>query len=191
VVGAPAATPLASASGRSSSTVASGKRATSRPATSTTSRASTHHRRRRTYLALQATVSGLLDEGVRAQVGAALARAEADHTARVALAWRELAGLLGYRLRPELATCFETFATLLTATMRGLVVMAQADPDVAERRTVARPPGALAAEEWSLAALGIAAVAAAFLEPDPDAVWDGTRLAAIHRALDAWHPPEA
>ncbi len=142
----------------------------------------------RTYLALQATVPALLDPDVRAQVGAALARADAEHAARVAQAWRQLATLFGYRLRPELATTYEHFATLLTTTLRGLVVAAQVDPDVAGRRTAACPPGAVAVEEWTLGALGVAALATGFLEADPDAVWDGGRLAEIHRVLDAWHP---
>ena len=48
---------------------------------------------------------------------------------------QQLAGLLGYRLRPELGATFETLAKLLDATMRGLVIMALA------YARAGRPPG--------------------------------------------------
>ena len=142
----------------------------------------------RTYLALHATFSGLADGTLRDQVGAALAQAEAGRTRQVARAWRQIADLFGYRLRPELATGFDTLATLLSATVRGLVITALSTPDVATQRVRARPFGAADAQPWSLAAIGIAGTAMAFLEPDPDAAWDGDRLAGIHRALDEWSP---
>ena len=85
----------------------------------------------RTYLALHATFLSLADGQLRDQIGEALARSERDHRARVAHAWELLAGLFGYRLRPELGATFETLATLLDATMRGLVIQALAEPDPA------------------------------------------------------------
>jgi AcrR family transcriptional regulator len=140
----------------------------------------------RTYLALHATFSSLADGEVREQVQTALAQAEAVHTARVAQAWGQLAGLFGYRLRPELATTFDTLATLVGATMRGLVITALSNPDIASHATLASPFGAASKDEWSLAAFGIASIAMALLEPDPTAQWDEQRLAEIHRVLDAW-----
>lgn len=101
--------------------------------------------------------------------------------------WR----LSGSRLRPELAADYETLATLLSATMRGLVVTAQSSPSDTTYRTVASPFGAAESGEWSLPALGLASVAMAFLEPDPDVEWDDERLAQIHRILDAWQPPDS
>jgi len=140
----------------------------------------------RTYLALHATFSSLTDSELRDQIQAALAQAEATRTAQVAHAWQQLAGLFGYRLRPELATSFETLATLLTATMRGLVITALSTPGIATHLTVASPFGAAGKDQWSLPAIGIASIATAFLEPDPTTRWDDQRLAEIHRALDAW-----
>jgi AcrR family transcriptional regulator len=140
----------------------------------------------RTYLALHATFSSLADGEVREQVQTALTQAEAAHTARVAQAWGQLAGLFGYRLRPELATTFDTLATLVGATMRGLVITALSNPDVVSHATLASPFGAASKDEWSLASVGIASIAMAFLEPDPTAQWDEQRLAEIHRVLDAW-----
>ncbi len=144
----------------------------------------------RTYLALHATFSSLVDGELRDQVQTALAEAEATRTAQVAQAWRQLAGLFGYRLRPELATNFETLATLLSATMRGLVITALASPDIATHLTVASPFGAAGKDQWSLAAIGIASIAMAFLEPDPTTRWGDQRLAEIHRVLDAWVAPD-
>ena len=140
----------------------------------------------RTYLALHATFPSLTDSALRDQVRTALAQAEADRTARVARAWQELAVLFGYRLRPDLSATFETLATQLSATVHGLVLTALSTPDIATRTTLARPFGAVGEGEWSPAAIGIAAIATAFLEPDPDTPWNEQRLAQIHRALDGW-----
>lgn len=144
----------------------------------------------RTYLALHATFSGLSDGELRGQVQAALAHAEAGRVALVARAWHQIAELFGYRLRPELATSFETLATLLSATMHGLVITALSTPGVATHLTVASPFDAAGKEPWSLPAIGMASIAMAFLEPDPTAEWDDRRLAEIHRALDAWVAPD-
>jgi AcrR family transcriptional regulator len=137
----------------------------------------------RTYLALNATFLSLADGELRDQVQAILARSEHAHMARVAKAWEYLAGLFGYRLRPGTGATFGTLATLLGATMRGLVMMALSAPEVAAGRTGASPFGAVTTGEWSLPALGIAGLASAFLEPDPAAVWDGARIASTRRAL--------
>ena len=104
---------------------------------------------------------------MRDQVQEALAQSERAHTARVAQAWEHLAALFGYRLRPELGATFETLATLLDATMRGLVVMALSTPEVAEDRWPARPFGAKSQAEWSLPAMGIASLGSAFPSPIP------------------------
>jgi AcrR family transcriptional regulator len=118
----------------------------------------------RTYIALHATFMSLADGGLRDQVQAALAESEQRRIGRIATAWKQLAGLFGYRLRPELGATFETVATLIDATMRGLVIMALSIPDIAAHRTLASPLGAAGKDEWSLPATGLAS---AFLEPDP------------------------
>jgi len=137
----------------------------------------------RTYVALHATFMGLADGQLRDQVQAALAESERGHVARVARAWDLLAGLFGYRLRPETGATFETIATLLDATMRGLVIMALSRPGIAEHRTRASPFGAAAADDWSLPALGLTSIASAFLEPDPDFEWDSGRLVGLRQVL--------
>src|SRR5215470_4275668 len=137
----------------------------------------------RTYLALHATFLSLADGQLRDQIGEALARSERDHRARVGRAWEHLAGLFGYRLRPELGATFETVAALLDAAMRGLVLQALSEPELACRRAKGRPFGAAAEDEWSLAALGAASIALTFLEPDPAIEWDDARLARVRQSL--------
>jgi AcrR family transcriptional regulator len=139
----------------------------------------------RTYLALHATFLSIADGELRRQVQAALARSEQEHTSRVARAWQQLTAVLGYRLRPGSGATFETIATLLSATMRGLVLMALSVPDIGTRRALASPFGAPGSEEWSLPALGLGAVASALLEPDPAVEWDEERRATARRALAA------
>ncbi|MGO8876009.1 MAG: TetR/AcrR family transcriptional regulator [Acidimicrobiales bacterium] len=140
----------------------------------------------RTYLALHATFMSLADGALRDQVQAALAQSEHDRTARVARAWEGLTTLFGYRLKPELGVTFETMATLLSATMRGLVIMALSTPGLAADRIQARPFGATGTGEWSLAAMGLTGIASAFLEPDPAVRWDEARRADVGEALSRW-----
>ena len=142
----------------------------------------------RTYLALHATLLSLIDGGLRSQVQAALAQAEQDHLARVARAWQLMTGLLGFRLRAESGVTFETLAALVNAAMRGLVITALTVPGIATQRTTARPFDAPEAREWSLPALGLGAIATAFLEPDPEFTWDSKRAVAIREALTSPDP---
>jgi len=145
----------------------------------------------RTYVALHATFMSLVDGGLRDQVQAALAESEQRRIGRIATAWNQLAGLFGYRLRPDAGATFETVATLIDATMRGLVIMALSVPDLAAQRALASPFGAASKDEWSLPAMGLAGLASAFLEPDPAIQWDDERLAAVRQALTALTPPDA
>ena len=142
----------------------------------------------RTYVALHATFMSLADDELRRQVQAALAESEREHLGRVASAWEQLAGLLGYRLRPELGASFGHLAALLDATMRGLVIMAQSMPELGQERIAARTPAGGVTADWSLPALGLASVASAFLEPDPDIEWDQNRIASVKQALAAIAP---
>jgi AcrR family transcriptional regulator len=141
-----------------------------------------------TYLALRATFLSLADGGLRDQVQAALARAERDHLAGVARAWELMAGLLGFRLRAESGVTFETLATLVNATMLGLVMTALTVPDITGRRAAAQPFETADASEWSLPGLGLGAIATAFLESDPDFTWDAERATAIRAALRSRKP---
>jgi AcrR family transcriptional regulator len=145
----------------------------------------------RTYLALHATFMSLADGELRDQVRAAVAQSEQARLVRTVQGWQLLAGLFGYRLRPELGATLETVVTVTDATLNGLVIMALATPGIATHRTIVAPFGATAQEEWSLPALGVAAIAAAFLEPDPAIEWDDQRLAQVRQALTGLTAPEA
>jgi AcrR family transcriptional regulator len=140
----------------------------------------------RTYLALHATFMSLADGELRDEVQAILAQSERDHMARVAQAWTQLAVLFGYRLRP--GATFGALATLLSATMRGLVIMALSMPELAGEHAVPNPFGT--DDDWSLAAVGLASTATAFLEPDPSVEWDDERLAAVRAAIDSLSHPD-
>lgn len=145
----------------------------------------------RTYISLHATFMSLTDGELRDHVQVALARSEQERTARIAKAWEQLAGIFGYRLRPELGASFETLATLLTATLHGLVIMSLATPELAAYRAQASPSGAAGPDEWSLAAMGVAGIATAFLEPDLEIEWNEERLAGVRQALSSWAQPKA
>jgi hypothetical protein len=106
-----------------------------------------------------------------------------SHRSRVAKAWGFLAELFGYRLRPELGASFEMLAALLDAAMRGLVIQALSEPELPARRAKASPFGAVGEDEWSLAAMGAASIASAFLEPDPAIEWGHERLARLRQGL--------
>jgi AcrR family transcriptional regulator len=145
----------------------------------------------RTYIAMHATFMSLADGALRDQIQGALAQSEQAHNARIAQAWQQLTALFGYRLRPGSGITFEDLATLISATMRGLIVMALSSPDVAGRRIEASPFGVQAEGEWSLPALGLAGLASAFLEPDPAVNWDTGRITAVRQGLAALSVPEA
>ena len=138
----------------------------------------------RTYLALHATFVGLPDGRLRDNVQAALSASERRLIEGVSMAYERLTGLLGLRLRPNVGITFEAFAALANAFVRGLVLSAPTNPDLAHRRTVADPFGAPEPAEWSDPALGMAALAMAFLEPDPDVTWDDQCTDELRQALE-------
>lgn len=141
----------------------------------------------RTYIALHASFLSLADGELRDDVHTALAASEQKLVARISSAYEQLAGLLGYRLRPGLTDNFETMATLLSATMQGLVIRTFASTETATRRIQADPFG-VGPAEWSQPALGIVSIAVAFLEPDPTTTWDNEHLATIRQALSQGGP---
>ena len=139
----------------------------------------------RTYLALHATFMSVADARLRSDLQAALAASERSFTSRIAGAWEQLAGLFGYRLRPELHATFGMLASLVSATLRGLVIMALSSPEIGSQRLQAQPFGAVEGAEWSLPAITTAALAFAFFEPDPMVEWSPHRVAEVRRALGA------
>lgn len=144
----------------------------------------------RTYIALHAAFMSLADGELRNQIQQALALSEEARNSQIASVWQVLAGLFGYRLRSELGTTtFEALARLLTSTLRGLVILSLSRPDLADHRSQAKPFGATTSDDWSLAAIGFASIASAFLEPDPSIEWNQQRLASIQDVLNKLLPP--
>jgi hypothetical protein len=137
----------------------------------------------RTYLALNSACESITDDDIRGEVGAVLAQSEQAHIRAVAKALELLTGLLGYRLRPESAASFETLATLMSAAMRGLITMATSDPSLATQRLHAAPFWPVEKAEWSLAAMAVASVITALLEPDPEIDWGAERAMGLRELV--------
>ena len=137
----------------------------------------------KTYLALNAACASSPDDDHRAQVRAALAESEQAHIRASAKVLELLAGLVGYRLRPETAASFDTVAILMTAAVRGVTTMATSDPDLATTRLEAAPFRSTERAEWSLPAMALAAIVSALLEPDPEIEWNAERATALREVV--------
>lgn len=139
----------------------------------------------RTYIGLHATFLSVADDALREDLRRNLAATEQDFVRRIAASWKRLSQLLGYRLRPEYGLTFEFVAAIASADLRGHVLMALANPELATRTIRARPEGAAEVEDWSPSALAIASIAVACFEPDPAITWDAARVAAVRREFEA------
>lgn len=136
-----------------------------------------------TYLALNAACLSITDEETRGEVRSALAQSEHAHIRAVAKVLEVLAGLVGYRLRPETAASFDTLATLNTAALHGLITMAISDPALATQRLQAAPCWPNDKGEWSLPGMALASNVSALLEPDPEIDWRAERAAALREVV--------
>jgi AcrR family transcriptional regulator len=139
----------------------------------------------RTYLALQASFLSLPDGALRDDIRAALARSEQRFIDRVAQGWESVASLLGYRPNQAAGGSFQLIATLASAVMRGLALMALSNEELLTRTVHGNPTGASYSADWSPIGAAAASIAATFLEPDPDVVWDDERLANLRNLLGA------
>ena len=136
-----------------------------------------------TYLALNAACLSITDDETRSEVRFALAQSEQAHIRAVAKVLEVLAGLVGYRLRPETAASFETLATLNTAALHGLITMAISDPTLATQCLQAAPFWPNDGAEWSLPAMALASNVSALLEPDPETDWRAERATALREVV--------
>jgi hypothetical protein len=139
----------------------------------------------RTYLALSSACESITDDDTRGEVRAVLAQSEQAHVRAVAKALELLTSLLGYRLRPESGASFETLATLMSASMRGLITMATSDLSLAAQRVHAAPFWPVERAEWSLPAMAVASVITALLEPDPEIDWGAERATALRELVSS------
>ncbi|HEY7484869.1 MAG TPA: TetR/AcrR family transcriptional regulator [Streptosporangiaceae bacterium] len=136
----------------------------------------------RTYIALHATVLGLPHGELREQVQASLTESERELNTGLAGFFEQIGTLVGCRLRPGMGS-FEDVARLTTAAIRGMVVMAPANPALSTHTVHANPFGAPAAADWSQPALALASIVTAYLEPDPTVEFDQARIATTREAL--------
>ncbi len=141
----------------------------------------------RTYLALQATFRSLPDGELRSEVQRSLAESERSMVAGVATAYAQVARLIG--LRPQAGVTFETAARLAIATLRGLILMQPANPEISTVRFQANPFGAPEPAEWSEPALAIASVVLSLVEADPDIEWTDEYEHSVTTALQAGRWP--
>jgi AcrR family transcriptional regulator len=137
----------------------------------------------RTYLAVNVACASITDDDTRDEIRYALAQSEEEHIRAVAKAVEMLAGLVGYRLRPEAAASFETIATLNTAALHGLITMAISDPGLATQRLRAAPLWTAKSAEWSLPGLALASIISVLLEPDPEIDWEAERTTALRELV--------
>ncbi|NNG35265.1 TetR/AcrR family transcriptional regulator [Nakamurella sp. DB0629] len=170
----------------------------------------------RTYFAIHATYFSLPDAELRERVGAALVLAEDAFNADLADSYRSIADMLGLRVKPATGLDFPAIAVLAMGLIRGLVLMAPGNPQIAARRFPApaadaepRPAadaGPRAADVpvadagdgdahsgWSLPAVGLAALTVDQLEADPAVRWDAARTDRLRNALtkSSWAPGPA
>jgi AcrR family transcriptional regulator len=136
----------------------------------------------RTYLALHATFLSLEEGPLREDVKAILQESEAGFVERISGSYRELAELLGYRIKPATGVTFEQLAAMASAALRGMALMEPTIPMIEEAKVQGSPFGGEEAE-WSLPGLTAGAVILQFLEPDPDVEWDEERIERVKRAL--------
>jgi hypothetical protein len=88
-------------------------------------------------------------------------------------------------LRPESGASFETLATLMSASMRGLIIMATSDLSLASQRLHAAPFWPVETAEWSLPALAVASTITALLEPDPEIDWGAESASALRELVSS------
>jgi AcrR family transcriptional regulator len=137
----------------------------------------------RTYLALNALCVSVGDDDMPAQVRAALAESEQAHILASAKVLEMLAGLVGYRLRPEKAASFDTAAILMSAAVRGVTMMATSDPALAAQRLQSAPFWSPDRAGWSLPAMALGSIVFALLEPDPEIEWGAERAMALREVV--------
>lgn len=131
----------------------------------------------RTYLALTATVMTLPDGELRDRVRQAMAESERQYRDRIGRNYRVIAELLGFRLVDPENIPMGTVAELVIALTRGLVLRDQAlaPPEQAE--------ASADQAQWSLPALGYAAILTRCFEIDPTVVWDAERVQSVRARL--------
>lgn len=140
------------------------------------------------YVTIAATMTTLPDDGeLRRDLQRSLYESESSFFDRMAGVYTTLWGLVGYRVRPDLAELdMRTIGQIGAAIVEGVGLNSIADPQMRARRFRIDPYHTGEQAEWSLPALGFTSLLLSLLEPDPAAPgpWDGAQLAARRRTLE-------
>lgn len=141
----------------------------------------------RTYIALNATFAGLPDGDLRRGVGEALTATERRFTAERAAVNAGVVPFMGYRLVEPLSGTdgYEMMAYAVGSAYTGLIVRALSDPRLLTDKRPMQPFGASRTGQWSVADYVGVSTFLAFVEPDPDVVWNDERIAEIVAAAEA------
>ncbi len=145
----------------------------------------------RTFTSLLASYRGIIDEGVRAAVAAALSAAERRSIETRARAYAQFTALLGYRLVPPLAgpDGFELMSRAAGATMTGLLTKLDLDDldDLdGQAPRAGRAFGSTESAEWTPAIYMIAATVLSYIEPDPGIEWTSARVDDLLAAITSY-----
>ncbi len=135
----------------------------------------------RDHLALRATWASLPAGQLRDTVGGELRAAEERFERQRARVYARLPAVIGYRLRPWLDPegGFRLMSDTVGALMVGLVIRSGLAP--ARDTFRLRAFGATIEAEWTAESYGLVSGLLAYLEPDPDIVWDQARVDAALR----------
>lgn len=139
------------------------------------------------FHALLASHSGLADPELRARVGEALRTTLEDFNQKRARVYAQFAALFGYRLVPPLAgpDGFDFMSRAVGALFLGLI-QSEATYDTNEAPRLMRPFGSSEQSEWIPAVYMLAGALLSYVEPDPHAQWDKTRVEDFIAAMESY-----
>lgn len=124
----------------------------------------------RTYAALTVTGLSLAEESARSRVADTLRDTQRVFLDRMAGYYELLAGMLGYRLRPEYVGDFRTFAAMASAMASGLGQLHLILPEYVDKQYFGTKFTDKGSQDqpWRLPSVGFTALVDAMLEPDPE-----------------------
>lgn len=142
----------------------------------------------RTFLTLIASYTGIIDEQLRGQVAAELARVERQAVDARARAYAQFTSAVGYRLVRPLSgpTGFDLMSVTTGATMFGMLTKGDVHSAAATKPRKLRAFGSTKAAEWHPATYATAALVLSFIEPDPGVEWTAGRIDDLVETIQAF-----
>ena len=129
----------------------------------------------RTYLTLAAALTAL-PAGIQPEVGRALAETQRRFDRHRAAVFAGLPDLIGYRLTGSGPDPLLDLTHASGALMTGILLRSFADPATLSERSDRSPYGSSVSRLWSDPEVQLVGLFLAHLEPDPDVIWDATRV---------------